>query len=390
MKNTAAFVSAVLLAVACEVLDFRPDAEPGTVPGPEPEQPAPPPVLDTFLLVSAVAVPQDYDWRRDTACGAVSCEIVLYKDMERQFALSTASGVSPDPDMHHLIGGHLYAEGSVGDRTVIWRDESILVDFEGREYLLGILDLPVGVYTLTRRRSGAGFAFRKDGVLVYGSETGKVFGDLFDTAYPPTGALYLDGEEPCFCFLDGYEFRRRVYVCRDGVAAAGADLEFADEVLDARCMDGKLSYLVRDAATTTLHIDSAAMDVGKSRALEWDWAGLGKRSGGEWFITGDFRQSGASASGMLEAGGRVVRLGDSGSRLYREGDAVVALPRSRQETQDYYFFSSRCACLFGGELYQALTPRAKGKKLKLRLGPRDTELEINGFLTGIDVAVVPQ
>lgn len=41
-------------------------------------------------------------------------------------------------------------------------------------------------------------------------------------------------------------------------------------------------------------------------------------------------------------------------------------------------------------MYQALTPRAKGKKLKLRLGPRDTELEINGFLTGIDVAVVPQ
>lgn len=51
----------------------------------------------------------------------------------------------------------------------------------------------------------------------------------------------------------------------------------------------------------------------------------------------------------------------------------------------YYYFPTEGGCYFGNVLYLALTPREKGKKPFIWTKEGCTELDINGFLSGVDV-----
>ena len=182
----------------------------------------PEPVRDTSVYVSAVIVPDEYDWHRDTACGAASCSLVLIKDGVPCLSIPTgaAAEVSTDPDTHHLLEGHLYTE--------------LLVD-------------STGVYTLGRNRDSDGFCFRRNGESLLRQDTGLVFGDFSRSSYGRTGALYRDGGAVCFCFRNSSS----CYVVRDGIPSP-VSLDFsASRVVDMHFYDSE-AYAMADLQFTII------------------------------------------------------------------------------------------------------------------------------------------
>lgn len=152
------------------------------------------------LWVSAVEYPEGYDWQRDTAHGRVSCRLVLLRDGERKLELPIREGVSPDPDMHHILGGHLYTEDCTASETLICRDGEELFRYAGREMIRGWLSGEEGtLHTIGQNRSGNGFSYRIQGEMKYAQPAGTVFGSP-GSGPLRSGALYRDGKSVCFAY----------------------------------------------------------------------------------------------------------------------------------------------------------------------------------------------
>ncbi len=176
-------------------------------------------IVDTALLFSAVRFEESYNYHRDSAYGAGRYEILLYRDFEQALSIpSSAECASPDPDTHHILGGHLYTEAVTRERTFIGRDGQTLFSFEGREILRGLLTDGDDVYTLSESRSGDGFSFRKNGEILFSRESGYVFGDMAEPSYGPSGALYRDMGKICFCYAARLSGKEQYYTVMDGVA----------------------------------------------------------------------------------------------------------------------------------------------------------------------------
>ena len=158
---------------------------------------------NAHLWVSAVEYPEGYDWKRDTARGSVPCRLVLFKDGDRALELPVGSGISPDADMHRIVGGHLYTDGCTATETVIACDGAERFRYPGRESLRGFLiDGDGSVHTLGQNRDGPGFSYRIDGESVYEQPTGNLFGSP-GCGTLRGGALYRDGASLCFAFVTG-------------------------------------------------------------------------------------------------------------------------------------------------------------------------------------------
>ena len=190
--------------------------------GPDEPGPAPGPVfqLDTTVYYSAVRFPDGYDWQRDTAYGSVPFELLLYRDFEPALTLPSGPDACfvPDPDRHHLAGGHLYTERMADGQTRIGRDGVELFRFPGREYLVGLLEDGEDLYTLSRPAKGDGFTFRRNGDVLLRQPSGTPFGSLTDPSYGPSGALYRDQEQVCFCYASGKGPQQTFHAVRDGLA----------------------------------------------------------------------------------------------------------------------------------------------------------------------------
>lgn len=150
MKNFIYLLSCVLVLCRCGIdygdttgrplprLDYSTEDEPSVE-------------TDTTIFVSAIIMNDDYDWRRDTAKRTCGCELVLLKDKEKILSLEVSEDnfISPDPDMHHIIDGHLYTDFSTKCETIIKCDGSIILRYPGREYLCGLLLKDGFIYTGT-------------------------------------------------------------------------------------------------------------------------------------------------------------------------------------------------------------------------------------------------
>lgn len=176
-------------------------------------------VVDTAILFSAVRFEESYNFHKDSAYGADNYEIIFYRDFEPSLSIpSSAECASPDPDTHHIIGGHLYTEAVSRERTFVGRDGQTLFSFEGREILRGLLPDGDDIYTLSESRSGDGFSFRKNGKILFSSESGYVFGDMSEPSYGPSGALYRDLGKICFCYAVRLSGTERYFTVKDGEA----------------------------------------------------------------------------------------------------------------------------------------------------------------------------
>ncbi len=129
-------------------------------------------------------------------------EISLFRNWKPILTLdvSEGSGFSTDPDMSHIIDGHLITQGLIDGKTVICKDGDELLRIPSREYLIGLLEKDDDIFILTRRGVSDGFVLRKNGTVLMERESGTVFGDFSRPSYFPNGALYEDGGQYCFSF----------------------------------------------------------------------------------------------------------------------------------------------------------------------------------------------
>ena len=89
---------------------------------------------------------------------------------------------------------------------------------------------------------------------------------------------------------------------------------------------------------------------------------------------------------IVNAENAVVKEKKKGeSRAFSSGDRVWLEPA---EYAGYFCFSRTCLCSFGGDWYKALTPKNGCSPILMKNGMMK-EIEMNGYLTGVEVAVIP-
>lgn len=300
---------------------------------------------DTTILVSGVVFKDGYDWRSDTLYKKADGYLVLLRNGEPVLSLKAGSGngISLDPDMHHLIGGHLYTEYAGTDKTIIGMDGDILFSYYGREMLCGLLVEGKDVYTLGADRGGDGFTLRKNGTEMLSRREGKVLGRMSENPAYPGGALYRDRGHLCFCYS------RKP-------ASGGGDTECV------MVIDGEESAfpLANPSSFDIRIVDGSPLIIPK---------------GGSY----DRRYSFSDGKYTAE----VISYND---RTLSASSGYARFPRKLSE--QYYFFSSRNAFLLGRTLFMAVTPVKQGSPF-IWINGETRYCDINGFLTGIEASVGP-
>jgi len=194
------------------------------------------------LYAAAVAYPEGYDWRRDSLAGAVDTDILFLKDgiEMMRVKVSQANEVSPDPDSHHIIDGHLYLNYANSSHTVIKRDGVELFRYEGRENIRSLTVRDTAIYTLGTPMGKAGWAFRKNGEVIHSSQAGKLLGGLFCDG----DSLFFGAAVP----IEGIGSDAaawRYYLIKNGVAQQLRCGEDIAEILAVRSHQGQQHILER-------------------------------------------------------------------------------------------------------------------------------------------------
>ncbi len=345
-------------------------------------------VVDTAILFSAVRFEESYNFHKDSAYGADNYEIIFYRDFEPSLSIpSSAECASPDPDTHHIVGGHLYTEAVSRERTFVGRDGQTLFSFEGREILRGLLPDGDDIYTLSESRSGDGFSFRKNGKILFSRESGYVFGDMSEPSYGPSGALYRDMGKICFCYAARLSGTERYFTVKDGEAEM-TSLEEKYGIQDVKIDEG---YAI-DASSSCLWFD-----VEEGRV----W-----RDGeGHLSISGHMSYCGGTPVAAVVTDDDPDRLNE-----ICEGYAVIYHGRRRDiainetasgsigiyssesagavfSSGDFQLMSPSCAAMVGDrELCAALTSRS-GDAHRVLCGDRQEELRLHGYLSCIRAEV---
>lgn len=182
--------------------------------------------------------PDGYDWKADKEKGSVKCSLVVLADGIPMMKVPVGDEyeTASDPDMHRLIGGHLYTDYSTDTETVIKKDGKELFRYPGRESICGMVLDSNDVYTLGHPREGKGFAYRKNGEVLLERRDGRSFGRLQRDA----GAVCFAFAEPVLSATDTIE---RYYHVRDGAVTQAALREDVKKVWDIVSEDGDVMYV---------------------------------------------------------------------------------------------------------------------------------------------------
>ena len=188
--------------------------------------------------VTAFDYPEGYDWRMDPEKGTVKCSLVVFADGLPMLKVPVGDSfeVSSDPDMHKMIGGHLYSYYSSEGEMVMKKDGKTILRYPGNEMISGILVQEDTLYTLGYPLQGDGFVFRKNGEAVISRTAGRTF-----------GRLQSDGGRICFAFTepvhaDGEDIER-YYHYSDGHVVQTALRDDVRKVWDIISCNGEVSYI---------------------------------------------------------------------------------------------------------------------------------------------------
>lgn len=199
----------------------------------------PPPVSSqSIAYVSAFDYPDGYDWRADPERGAVKCSLVVFQEGVPILKVPVGEEyhVSPDPDMHRIVDGHLYTDFSTDTHTYIKKDGKPLFSYQGAEMICDFEVLDGEVHTLGHSRSGSGFSYRVNGTVVLERNDGYTFERIsFDdsVAVIPFAETITSVEGTL----------ERYYVMMDGKVMQVALREDIKKVWDIACKDGEVYYL---------------------------------------------------------------------------------------------------------------------------------------------------
>ena len=342
------------------------------------------------LFVTAVAYPDGYDWRRDTARGNVIGRLLLLRLQDTAGApsspapavfdtiLSLAAGagraVSLDPDRHQFCGGHLFTQCLTEAGTVWKRDGQTFLISREQEYVRGILALDSTLYTLSQRLNGSGFLFRRNGKLLLQRDGGRIQGSPGDWHFGAAGALSPDsGQEE----------------------QAVAVPEKLASLYDLRCYEGTQHFVGKgtDGREPILYAGDQRLDLSVLMGTPVELSGLrlyrsdkGVSVIGNFLITRTGRQYTARWQGgrLLDVGeGRRDWL-EGGAWLQRENGRIVS---AHHDGTDYpldgnvTLMMPACACVTPDALWLGLT--VYGATPMLWVNGTALSVDINGFLTSV-------
>lgn len=346
------------------------------------------PLPDTVLFYSAVRFPEGYDWQRDTAYGNVGFELLLYRGSRPVLTLEFGPDAPfcADPDRHHILAGHLYTERMSGNATRIGRDGDELFRFDGREFLVGLLEDGDDLYTLSRTANGKGFSYRKNGQPLLTRTEGTPFGSLSDPSYGPGGALYRENGQIIFCFRSGYITSFSHYLVRDGVETRLDSILPGQNILDIK-LRGDQVYTLQPTFFKSLLYE------GRIWPEESGYAVTGRFSDGR----------GGTFSGLLAAGAWTDQrqICQEDASVYHNAAATCAVATGADGTVRWYtpagsgsdgpchFFSAACAVLMGRRFVLALNPKDTGKPPQIRDGSQTRELDLYGYVSRVALEINP-
>lgn len=137
----------------------------------------PSPMSPSLTFVSAFDYPDGYDWRSDPDRGHVKCSLVVFREglPVLKVPVGNEYSVSPDPDMHRIIDGHLYTDFSDGTETLLKKNGKPVLSYPGAEMICDMKVKGSDIYTLGHSRTGQGFALRLNGRVLLSREAGYTF-----------------------------------------------------------------------------------------------------------------------------------------------------------------------------------------------------------------------
>ena len=353
---------------------------------------------DTTVFVSAVLVPENYDWRRDTAYGAVPCEVEVLKNGVRQFVARAGADepISISPSSHHLFGGHLYTERATESGTIICRDGEPYFSYPERELLKGLLIKNGIVHTLGKDLDGGGFYYRRNGEIVLSQSGAVIFGDFVNPAYGRSGALYENDGAVCFCFRNS----STCYTVRDGEMLAMRANVRASRVKDMRLI-GSSCYYVADY-TTSMLVFSPSRTYTLPTGITWQTVSVFARDGIPWIVADSpakticrpLEQEEEQDAGMQFPGnGNFVYPGDSRIFSISCDGSIISLRDDNGELlfirDSTFFFGPLCAQCTGDQMYMLVNPREREETPFIWQGDKEIPCDLNGYLTGIEVEISP-
>ena len=381
----------------------------------EPALPSSPqiPQGDTLIYLAGVEFPKDYDWLRDTANGNVSFNLVLFVNGKK--TISVPSGeeacLSPDPDMHFLVAGHLYTVFPVSGHTIVTCDGAELFRYEGEEVIKGFILQEDGICTLGQKKKGEGFSYRKNGVELFSSENGYVLGDMCEQGRE-YGALFYNGGAVCFIYYlpvvgasSGY---RSWFVVEDGVQREVKPIRTLAEIFDVGIIDGKLCIVgsigkdgvlpVLIMARKIVSLSTVASEVMKNGRLIF--------SDNRIFVKGVLEELDRSsfATVLWDSQGGRVALSEPEANVadfyFENSDYAYTIAEGpyflsgvchkgnkSAFPERVVMFSNRCGIVKGGKFYAALTPLQYGKSPFLWTEGKEKPLGFNGYLTSIHIVI---
>lgn len=383
--KTSFFCLAFAAAISCTLLDpALPLGEPrGSRTGGSGTQPGQSHRRDTSYLVSGTEFPADYDWQRDTASGAVSCKVLLFRNTRKVLEIPAGPGskVGVSPDRHHIIRSSLYTEYADKRGTVVKRDGQDLASWDEAEKLLGLFHKNGVLYTLGLAQDGSCFTYRENGEILLKEAGALVFGTFHSCGYGPTGALYEDAGQLCFAYMKQQNGALSAFLVRDGKAEK-LILSPDAEILDIKQMGGDVVLLQNEAGKTVI-VSGGRSSIITRGALYWQEGQL-LTFEGHRAIIGSFTDFKGKRKGGIGWEGKTYDFEQDPFYIFCDGANAYAL---QEIPQACYFLHRQCAFMLGKEPVLALTPKNPAESPFTVYGEKIVKYNLHGYLSGVAVEI---
>ena len=352
--------------------------------------------LVPISYVTMVEYPSGYDWRSDPARGTVRCSLAVYADGVPIMKIPVGAGykVSSDPDMHRMIGGHIYTDYTEEDETFIKRNGTLLFSYSAAERICGMHVGDEVVYTLGESRRGRGISFRRNGEVLVQREQGSLI-----------GPLRYDGDSLSFAFYEqilNAQGRGRYYSVYGSVVSQVALREDIVTVWDVLRDHDQLVLL-----TSLIGVSQPVLIKGESMiALNMPpgaefVSGSIFRLGSETGVEGVYKSSSGGRYNCIWIGGERVTVfsPQSLSGLCTDGDGVFCVLNPMDESypgkiyragdvydipQGYVCLGSQSMAVINGIMHVGLSSLTGGRPMLWRDGQIDT-IKVNGYISHISM-----
>ncbi len=335
--------------------------------------------------------PDGYDWRADLDKSAVNCSMIMFADgiPVLRVPVGDRYEVSSETSRHRIRSGNLYTDYTDGNTTVIKRDGTEILRYDGSEDIVSMEIHEGRIHTLGVSGDGGGFVYRVDGDVVLERTSGNIL-----------HGLYVYDGRMCFCFSQHFAISSdlRYYLVEDGKVSLIEMEKDVEDVLDVGIYDDGLYVLAKvDGVTAPVLMKDGVRDTigyhGSSDIVSCSFletesvcvrvryssSGMGHLSDIIWLGGQRWRnlmQGGLITSICCNPDGWHAVVHSSGGNV----SVVFSSEKRYALPSGYHAYGTECVTAKDSMVYAALTSVPGKKPVIWMNGSLDT-LDINGPLT---------